>query len=180
MKKLLLIIVTLCTITLGFSQTKGFEKGNMYHQIGVGGQNYWRISAPGRGAWWNFADFTTQYQAEWGIHDYVGLGFHAGITAGGFRGTTSLYVPLGVQANFHFYQLIDDKVSSDIKSEKLDIYAGVNVGAGPAFITSTGDVFGGVHAGPQVGVRFYPKSNIGMFAEVGYGKSFAQFGLVIR
>lgn len=190
MKRLLLITISLFIFSVGFSQLKGFEKGNMYHQLGFGGQNYWSVGSNSNGwggSWrgWG-AGFTTQYQGEWGIHNYVGLGFHAGLTIRPYINSDYLemYIPVGLQANFHFYQLIDDKVSSDLKSDKLDIYGGINVGGGPVIGIDTyfddTYIFGGIHAGPQVGVRFYPKSNVGIFAEVGYGKSFAQFGLVIR
>lgn len=196
MKKIIaVLVITISCLTVAYSQDtggkKGFEKGNMYHLIGLGGQNYWRI---GDGGYWGGygyggrlgrlggfgTNLTIQYQGEWGIHDYIGLGFHTGVTAGGFRGATRLYIPIGIQGNFHFYQLIDDKTSKDIKSDKLDIYAGLNFGGGPAFRPSTSDVFGGIHGGAQVGARFYPSSNFGIFAELGYGKSFAQFGIVIR
>lgn len=185
---LLLMAALIIPEEMNAQESKGFSKGNMYHQIGMGGQSYWRVGSNsgvvnpfnrrvGRGS-----NITFQYQGEWGIHDYVGLGFHAGFSVGGFRwrNSTNLYVPLGLQSNFHFYQLIDDKVSGDIKSDKLDIYAGLNFGGGPAFTPSADLVYGGIHGGAHVGARFYPKSNIGIFAELGYGRSFAQFGLVIR
>ena len=168
-------------------------------------------------------------QMEFGIHDYVGLGFFAGVEAfgdlrrggglnpgytggyygGGYYGlgyTGSSYwgmaVPVGFHANFHFLQLIADKTGKTF-ADKLDVYAGLSVGSGVMFVfardayknsyvkdayddgyivngSDLNDVGPMIYGGGHVGIRFYPSSNFGIFAEVGYGKSLVQGGICFK
>ncbi len=62
---------------------------------------------------------------------------------------------MGMIASFHFYQLIEDKTTKDIHGDKLDIYAGLNVGSGIGFSASPGWVNALFFVGPQVGARYY-------------------------
>lgn len=103
---------------------------------------------------------------------------------GRFQNSLTTYIPIGFQGNFHFYQLIDDKTSNDIHGDKLDIYAGLAIGGGPVF-WSGGQGFGSsvnaaLHVGPHVGARYYLTDKLGIFAELGYGRSLAMFGIVLR
>ncbi len=181
MKKLFLAIFTLFFVTLTFSQDeslgKAFEKKKMYNQLGFGVQPYFTIPA---GA--NFG-FNFLYQAEWGIGKYVGLGFHAGTNLRPYRKALDMLVQVGMQGNFHFYQLIDDKVSKNLHADKLDIYGGLNLGGGPGFSFSKfydTEIYGGWYIGPQVGVKYYPSKHFGLFAEVGYGKALTMIGIVLK
>lgn len=111
-------------------------------------------------------------------------------------------VPIGFQANFHFLQLIADKTGKTF-ADKLDVYAGLSVGSGamfvfptpayknsvyqnstefPAFVKNSdlNDVGLMLYGGGQVGIRFYPASNFGIYAEVGYGKSIVQGGICFK
>jgi hypothetical protein len=78
-------------------------------------------------------------------------------------------------------QLIADKTGKSF-AEKLDVYAGINLGGGPSIGFYGGSVVasGFMFVGPQVGIRYYPKSNIGITAEVGYGKTIANVGMVLK
>lgn len=144
-------------------------------------------------------------QLEFGIAKYVGLGVHLGgefannlsrNTVGfGYLGILNAYstssfrsvgVPVAIFSNFHFLQLIADKSGKGI-GEKMDVYAGLSVGSGPAFALAKNgykqygnDVGFLIYGGPHAGIRFYPKSNIGIYAELGYGKSYFNGGLSIK
>ena len=163
-------------------------------------------------------------QMEWGIHQYVGLGFFAGTEGfsnyrGGVYGGYYVYpgnpgnpgnpgpgylgyygassyrgmaIPVGFHANFHFLQLIADKTGKDF-ADKLDVYAGLSIGGGAMFVfpsTATQNYYPAgtklnrsgpmFYGGGHLGIRFYPKSNFGIFAEVGYGKSIVQGGIALK
>lgn len=126
------------------------------------------------------------FRGEFGIHDYVGLGFTTGIGGraanfNGYRGEVNL--PIGFLANFHFYQLIADKVSKNIHADKMDIYGGVSLGSGAAFTFYKNQsnrivplVFGGTH----LGIRYYITPDLGVVAEVGFGKTLFNGGLIFK
>jgi len=127
------------------------------------------------------------FMGEFGIHEYVGLGFTTGIggRAGWSRGYLGeVNIPIGMIANFHFYQLIADKTGKNIHADKLDIYAGVNLGSGVAFTYYDNNnpprvvplAFGGVHAG----IRYYFVPKVGLNAEVGFGRQLVNLGFVFK
>jgi hypothetical protein len=125
-------------------------------------------------------------EGEFGIHQYVGIGFMSGFgggvgVLGGYGG--SLNVPIGFLANFHFYQLIGDKTGKDIYQSKLDVFVGASLGTGVGvtFYDSsslnnqvTPLAFGGAH----VGARWYFAENMGLTGQFGFGKSFVDLGIV--
>ncbi len=134
------------------------------------------------------------FQGEFGVHDYVGIGFTTGVggragysrglyyLGSGYSSAGEVNAPIGIIANFHFYQLISDKSGKDIKADKLDVYAGVSAGSGVAvsFYSNTTHIypiaFGGVH----VGARYYFTDKVGANVEVGFGKSLVNGGLVFK
>ncbi|HPW86901.1 MAG TPA: hypothetical protein PLU78_06880, partial [Chitinophagales bacterium] len=95
---------------------KAFEgKGSKQISIGVGLSSY--IGAFGKGGYRGYngrgfygAGFwysgTLSVQAEFGVHDYVGVGLVTGLGGRAYGGGGVLYVPVGIIANFHFLQLI--------------------------------------------------------------------------
>ncbi len=118
---------------------------------------------------------------EYGVHKYVGIAPNIGIATSFYPGVFALHIPIGVQGNFHFYQLIADKTKKDIHSDKLDVYAGINLGGGPDIVFAGGaDIGGFFYIGPQVGARYYLKNNLGITAELGYGRTIANFGLCYK
>lgn len=145
------------------------------------------------------------FQFEFGIAKYVGLGVHIGgeyanNLSRSFNGLYNIYglninsnsafrsvgIPVSFYGNFHFMQLIGDKSGKSI-AEKMDVYAGLSIGSGPAFAIAKkeykeygNDVGFLIYGGPYVGIRYYPKSNIGFYAEIGYGKSYFNGGLSIK
>lgn len=197
MKKLALSVIAILSISLA-SNAQAFEKGGKYISLGLGGSNFWHISSNGYfGSYGNFGytPITGQLsvQGEFGVHKYVGVGFTTGI--GGRAAGTGIYrygwgsgyssefnIPIGVIANFHFYQLIADKVSKDIHADKLDVYAGLNLGSGVAMFPGTDplQVSALFFVGPQVGARYFFTPNMAANLEVGYGKTWVNGGLTFK
>lgn len=163
------------SIGLGLSSYIGqFGKGGYYGYNG--GRGFY-----GAGFWYSG---TLSVQAEFGVHDYVGVGLVTGLGGRAYRGGGGgvLYVPVGIIANFHFLQLIADKKGVAV-ADKLDVYAGLNFGTGLGVVRTKGagsDVTGIIFAGPQVGVKYFFNSKIGVYGEVGYGKSVFEAGVSIK
>lgn len=188
-----IILAALSVGAVQQSKAQAFEKGGTYLNVNLAGSHLFQINGNG---WRNSINGGAAVQMEWGIHKYVGLGFTAGIMGGrygwgygygygpgygpGYGGPGILSLPIGFIANFHFYQLIEDKTSKDIHGDKLDIYAGLNVGSGVGFAPTPRDVNALFFVGPQVGVRYYVTPTIGLGGEVGYGKSFINGGVTFK
>jgi hypothetical protein len=72
-----------------------------------------------------------------------------------------------------------------LHADKLDIYGGINLGSGFAFHPGYTDVNGARHSavdallfgGVQAGARYYFKPGIGVFGEVGWGKTWLNAGI---
>lgn len=118
---------------------------------------------------------------EYRVHDYIGVGFESGINfliaRGGYyySGYTSLEIPFIAKANFHILEV----TSVSIK-DRLDVYAGLSFGGGPAFglgSASGSGVVGVIHVGPQVGARYWINDRIGVFSEFGWGATFVNGGI---
>lgn len=196
LRKLSLGILLPVFLLTGVQKThaQAFEKGGTYLNVNIGGGHLFLVNKNG---WSGSVNGGAQVQMEWGIHKYVGLGFAAGIMGGrygwgygygyygygyggGYGGYGVLSVPVGIIANFHFYQLIEDKTTKDIHGDKLDIYAGVNAGSGIGYVPTPRVLSALFFAGPQVGVRYYFKPNIAVGGEVGYGKTFVNGGVTFK
>lgn len=204
MKKSLIILFVL-SIMLSFpnqSNAQAFGgKGSKAFLVGLGFSNYPTFFTENnvgvKGTYSPFA-FNVGVQGEFGIHDYVGLGFTAGATFAGSLGSSpgignafgasnwsNIGIPIGMIGNFHFLQLIADKTGGSF-AESMDVYAGLAFGAGPSFAIPKnsnveGDVgvlfLGEVHAG----IRYYFNDKLGVFAEVGQGRSSRlQGGLALK
>lgn len=205
-KFLSLLLITALSVSLSFGQA--FDASSKLISIGLGGSTMFHIPS-GYNAYYANSYFTPltgelTVQGEFAVHKYVGVGFTAGIggRAGGsgyvvpYYGYTGYYagwysefnLPIGVIANFHFYQLIADKVSANLHADKLDIYAGLNLGTGFAIHPGYTDVYGQRHTaidalafgGVQVGARYYFTPKIGVFGEFGWGKTWANAGITFK
>ncbi|HMV14379.1 MAG TPA: hypothetical protein PKK18_00845 [Chitinophagales bacterium] len=164
------------SIGVGLSSYIGaFGKGGFYSYTGSRGGYYW-----GRGAFWYSG--TLSVQAEFGVHDYVGVGLVTGIGGRAVGGGGVLYVPVGILANFHFFQLVADKKGLGI-GDALDLYVGLNFGTGLGASLPKGsgnNVSGIIFAGPQFGVKYFFNPKIGVYGEFGYGKSVFEAGVSIK
>ncbi len=181
------LILTITAVIISFTlSAQAFEKGDVMISPGIG------LGVYGVGYSVGFA-VPVVLNFDIGVHDYVSVGAYGGFWTrkwnyafnDDYRFTSSHF---GARASFHFWQLIDDKVSSDLKSDKLDIYVtpwlGYNlrtskyVGSGSATVFNYGNRFQG---GAQVGVRYFVSKNIGFFGEWGgTPTAFANIGATFK
>ena len=176
------------------ANAQAWSKDTKVISVGVAAANYYHVGSTTAtivGPTSSFyAPVTGQItvEGEFGIHDYIGVGFNSGFgggaaALGGYGG--SLNVPIGVLANFHFYQLIGDKTGKDLYQSKLDVFVGVSLGTGvgvifydSSFINDqvTPLAFGGLH----VGARWYFTENMALSGQFGFGKSLVDLGVVFK
>lgn len=201
MKKIALglLILPLLFLMPSTGKAQAWSKDSKVLSLGIGGSNFWyfgnnrRVVTTVGGvpiyARYNYGWATTgqlNFQGEFGIHDYVGLGFTTG-----FGGRPGLYYansglvnfPIGMIANFHFYQLIADKTGKNIHADKLDIYGGVSIGSGIGAIFFDNDdavVTPIIFGGPHVGIRYYFKPKVAVNGEFGWGKSWINAGFSFK
>lgn len=207
MKKVsLLLLLAIAVLAPMSSSAQGFGgKGNTYLQLGFGyGQHFSIYPDYNRNS--HYGQFN--FQMEFGIHKYIGLGFmvgtelgarnnayyYGGVYAPGYFAPKkspyySVGIPISFIANFHFLQLIADKNGKNF-ADKLDVYGGLNIGSGPVWSNVrkqykndpyySGHMGALFFAGPHVGIRFFPVEKIGIYAEIGYGKSLATGGVVFK
>lgn len=164
------------------SQAQSFRKGGIYTSLGLGVGQLFHVpsSNSSLSSVWSITG-QLKFQTEFGIHKYVGLGFQVGAGVGSrWPGFAELNGPVGMMANFHFYQLIDDKSGKDLHSDKLDIYAGLSLGTGLAFYPDFNEVNPLLYFGPHVGVRYYFTKKFGLNAEIGHGSTIVMGGIVFR
>ncbi len=203
-KSLSLLIVAIVSINLSYGQA--FDASTKIISLGIGGSSMYHIQSGYNAGYSNsyFSPITGEFtvQGEFAVHKYVGVGFTAGIggrAAGGaafgygyvgyYTGWYSEFnIPIGAVANFHFYQLIADKVGGNLHADKLDIYAGLNLGTGVAIHPGYTDYYGNKHTyvdalafgGVQAGARYYFTPKIAVFGEFGWGKTWANAGVTFK
>jgi len=191
---ILLLAIAIITGTHNESraQSKAWTKDSKVLSLGLGLSHFYRIDErygpgfprPGRVHSPSSGQFNLQM--EFGIHDYVGLGFTTGIggrarLGHGYLGEVNF--PIGMVANFHFYQLIADRTGKNIHADQLDIYAGMNAGSGLALTYYSNEdvrivplVWGGIHAG----IRWYFAPRVALNGEVGFGRSIVNAGFSFK
>ena len=167
-------------LSLGFGASQFFHLDNYYYLGGNKPRDFraWHLPITGQ----------INFQGEFGVHKYVGLGFTTGIGGAG-RGPSyygyagEINAPIGFIVNFHFYQLIADNTQKNIHANKLDIYAGLNLGSGIAFSfyrDGRNRVVPLAFGGPHVGIRYYFSPRVGINGELGWGKSLINAGFVFK
>lgn len=179
----------LTSIQAAYSQA--WDKSTKVLTLGVGASNFYHLDGyyygnPELRRAYSPTTGQLNFMGEFGIHNYIGLGFFTGI--GGRAGWTRNYlgawnIPIGMLVNFHFYQLIADNTSKNIHSNVLDIYAGLSLGSGVAFTYYDNAVARAVpilYGGPHVGIRYYFAPKVGVTAQAGFGKNIANVGFVFK
>jgi hypothetical protein len=186
------LIVSAIFIASNTTHAQAWEKNSKVLSLGFGASQFFHIDdyyygrRPERFQRW-YWPLTGQinFQGEFGIHKYVGLGFTTGVGGRGgllYGYSGEVNAPIGMIVNFHFYQLIADKTSKNIHADKLDIYAGLNIGSGIAATFYRENIrvvpiaFGGLHAG----VRYYFKPRVAVNGELGWGKSLINVGFSFK
>lgn len=194
MKKTLHTLFIIVGLMLAFNNThaQAWEKNTKTLSLGFGASQFFHVDdyyyagrGPGFHNWYSPLTGQINFQGEFGIHKYWGLGFTTGIGGrGGMRYDYAgeINIPIGMIANFHFYQLIANKSQKNIHADKLDIYVGASLGSGLAFTYYPGYsrvvpmAFGGLHAG----IRYYFTPKVGVNGELGWGKSLVNVGFVFK
>ena len=164
------------------------DKPAMY-SLGLGGtqalflpRSYYGIGNPGS------VGLALNIAGEYKIHRLIGIGWQSGLNIftngyyyhnaadGYYAAAPVIGIPIGFKFNFH----ILEATRAQIK-DRLDVYAGFNVGGGPAFyLGSPGlGVYGFIYGGPQVGVRYW-FDKVALFGELGWGATFANIGVTFR
>ncbi|MCF8256404.1 MAG: hypothetical protein K9J06_02560 [Flavobacteriales bacterium] len=195
MRQAIIFTAIVFAITLHFeakAQDKAWDRSTKVLSIGMGLGNYYHLDnryGPNLGSRGRYhTPYSGQFnlQMEWAIHNYVGLGFTTGFGGTGplsYGYNGEINMPIGFVANFHFYQLIDDKNGKNLHADKLDIYGGLSVGSGFAVAFYDNEsarvvplAWGGLHAG----VRWYFTPRVALNAEAGFGKSIVNVGFSFK
>jgi hypothetical protein len=194
MKRPLLLIITILLISVATSniQAQAFDKGTKLITVALGPsamEHFTTGNNPFNA--YGFTNTQTHYidisgeliaQGEFGIHKYVGVGFVVGI--GGKAVNHEFNMPIGVLANFHFFQLIADKNGLAL-GNKLDVYGGITAGSGFA-VHPYNDGFNNTwtealfYLGPHAGANYYFAKNMAAHAEVGWGATVFQAGITFK
>lgn len=130
------------------------------------------------------AGLSLNIAGEYKVHRFIGLGWQTGINLfvygryynkndKFYYNSTVVGLPIGFKFNVHILEAANAKIK-----DKLDVYAGFNVGGGPSFHTDPngGGVYGFIYGGPQVGIRYWFKK-IAIFGEIGWGATVANIGV---
>ncbi len=177
-------VIVLMLITTSRLSAQGWcqDRGSVY-SVGVGGASaialgpgYSGLTGPG---------LSVNVSGEYRVQRFVGVGFETGMDVffwpypnynypdhPEIARDVAIGIPLAVKCNVHILEAANVPIAS-----KLDVYAGLNFGAGPAFYTGTpSGAFGFLVVGPQVGIRYWLNRNIAIFGEFGYGATFSNIG----
>ncbi len=207
MKKIFTLAIVLVSLAPGFRvNAQAFNENSRQITGFIGGADLFHIPVG-----YNFNSFIYPTTAEAGVegefavHKYVGVGFVAELGGRGSRSMnyTIVGVPyayttfysefnlgLGAIANFHFYQLIADQMgkSEQLITDKIDVYAGLNLGTGFALHPTYTDVNGHnkiatdalFFIGPQFGMHYFFTPKIAINGEFGWGKTWARVGVTFN
>lgn len=187
------IIVSIMMLSSNLVNAQAWQRNSKVLSLGVGASQFFHVDNyyykdadkfRGRGWYWPTTG-QLNFQGEFGVHKYLGLGFTTGFGGRSRYGNSyvgEFNIPIGIIFNFHFYQLAADKKSKAKHADKLDLYFGVNGGSGigVAYYKDLRRVaplgFGGI----QFGLRYYFSPKVGINAELGFGKSIANLGFSFK
>lgn len=177
----LLVIVTILPYNKCKAQGWNQDRKGIY-SVGIGptmliavGNDFSGLTGPGLSA---------NFSGEYKISRIAGVGFGTGINVFfwpyyAYRDQpllarrVAIGIPLAVKFNVHFLEAANLPISS-----KLDLYGALILGGGPAFYAGKGQrPFGFIQSGAQIGLRYWPVSNCGIFTEFGWGPTFANVGV---
>ena len=207
MKKIFTLAIILVGLAPGLKvNAQAFNENSRQITAFIGGADLFHIPV---GYTFNSFIYPTTAEAgvegEFAVHKYVGVGFDAELGGRGSRNRsyfigavpyayTTFYsefnMAFGGMANFHFYQLIADQMgkSEQLMSDKIDVYAGLNVGTGFALHPGYTDVNGHTkiasdalfYIGPQFGMHYFFTPKIAINGEFGWGKTWGRIGVTFN
>ena len=174
-KTILSLLVLVLFISPNISNAQSFEKGNVLLNPGIGYGN--RILGA------RFFRPNISFSADIGVHDYVSVGPYVATAFGG-NGYNAFGV--GARGNFHWWQLLDDKVAKDLKQDQFEMYFTLWLGASIVNVNTSGSGkanSSGFDGGTSLGLRWYPNANnrFALFSEWGRGPiSWGTIGATIK
>jgi hypothetical protein len=185
------------SLSLVFTCTaQSFRQGDKFLKVGLGTSSFFhQFTNKDLSQIYKFSRYRPytallNVESEFAVHKFVGVGcsFSAGGKPSGGVGYLStsyspeLNIAVGVFSNFHFLQLITQKVGKENISDKLDIYVGLSVGTGVALFAPFKDhAFASLFfVGPHIGFRYFFKPNLAINGEAGYGKTITHIGLIFK
>lgn len=143
-------------------QAQAHEKGNLLVSpfIGLGNWGYYG----------NSYAFPVGVNVDFAIHEFVDIGPYAGIVFNSnFTG-----INFGVRGNFNWWQLLDNHVDANLKSDVLDIYYTLGFGYEVFSGVSRESRFFNRRRSPDrfrghsaMGIRWYFAERIALMAEIG-------------
>jgi hypothetical protein len=183
-----LFLALLITISFSNINAQGWiQDNNSMYSLGFGGtqvlfqpSHYYGLGEAGS------VGLSLNIAGEYKVHRLIGIGWQSGVNLftdgyyynreGGYYASAAVIgIPIGFKFNFH----ILEATRAQIK-DRLDVYAGFNVGGGPAFYLGPNQgIYGFIYGGPQVGVRYW-LDKIAVFGELGWGATFANVGITFR
>lgn len=167
------------------------------YSVGIGGTQVIEVGNTGPFAYSSYYAITRtantglslNFSGEYKVWNWIGAGFITGIDFDwyhypGYIGLYGTHYGGAESSAFIGFPVIGGKVNAHIMdafglaiANKLDVYAGINLGGFPMFYTGPGGgVDGAIFVGPQVGARYWVTGNVGVFAEFGWGATFANIG----
>lgn len=190
---------TLLLLSLFFvlmSTAQSFKQGDKLIKVGLGTSSFFhQFSNKDLSPIYKFSRYRPytallNVESEFAVHKFVGIGCSfsvGGKPSGGVGYLSTAYSPelniaVGLFSNFHFLQLITQKLGKENISDKLDIYAGLSIGTGVALFAPFRDqTFASLFfVGPHVGFRYFFKPNLAINGEAGYGKTITHIGLTFK
>lgn len=180
-----IVLITVCF--LSNLSLKANEKGAVVLQpsFNIGGYYGGPLIRPNNGV-----TIGSTLNFDYSVHDYFAAGLFAGFTSYINANAEFRYrrVGLGGRGVFHWWKLLDDKVSKDLMSDKIEfylpLYAGVHI-----INTNIGN-FGGTtffendtqfRVGAGLGFRYFFNPGFAAALEWGYQEmSWAKLGVAIK
>lgn len=175
MKKILFGILSSVFI-FSSNTSNAVEKGDFVIQPSLNLGNYGIASGVSGGR-----AFGVTGNFDYAVHDYVSVGGFVGFNSVRARNADWNYgrIGFGARGIFHFWQLIDDKVAKDLKSEKVDFYVPLHLGYN--VYTGDGASGGDFNMGLAIGIKYYFNPKIGIAFETGGTElSWAKLGVAIK
>jgi hypothetical protein len=180
------LILAACMLWGSSAFAQASQKGNfvLTPSLNIGGHGFFG----GYTYYGSGFPFGVTLNADFSVHDYVSVGPWVAYNNRANKNISYHTIGVGGRGNFHFWQLIDDKVAKDLKADKLDWFVTLSLGGyfnrfkwkdeDPGFTASNK---GGFAFGSSMGLRYYFNDRVGISFEYGYTElSWAKIGVPIK